>query len=113
MRLECEADKRAWADVVDVWTRRMLSEFGDLLMAALRGEEGADDKVKEFYRCTVKDASITDADGAEYRGLDAILDVQAGSGMDNVDAAVASFWGNLPYQAYRARQSLGNAKRVG
>jgi len=106
MKLECEADPRAWVEVVDVWTRVMLREFQDILSA------NDEEALEAYYRRVVKSVHIVDADGNEIEGLDDLLEFEDGQGMDNVDAAVAYFWGTLPYQAYEARQRLGNARRV-
>lgn len=106
MRLECEADKRAWADVVDVWTRGMVKEFYDIL-----GQPNATEALRDYYREVVKDAAFCDVEGKEYHGLDEIFALDDGDGLDNVDAAVVNFWATLPQQAYTARQKLGNAIR--
>ena len=102
MRLECTADPRAWADVVDVWTRKMLREFSDTVAT------GDEEVIRAYYRRVVKSAHLCDVDGNEY-DLDAILSID---NFDNVDAAVANWWGGLPFLAYQERQKMGEAKRV-
>ncbi len=112
MKLQCTADARAWADVVDVWTRKLLREFTDILQAGLEGDAEASAQLQAYYRRVFKDAAIVDADGTEIAGLDAILGANDESGLDNVDVAVVRWWADLPFLAYRERQKLGEAKRV-
>lgn len=129
MKLECTADPRAWAEVCDVWTRKMLREFGEIVArplpvypAAPKDEAEAEERQAEIqaasqqqkadldasYRRMVKSAHLCDADGNEY-DLDGILAIE---NFDNVDAAVANWWGGLPWLAHAERQKLGEARRV-
>jgi hypothetical protein len=129
MKLECEADPRAWAVVVDVWTRRLLREFYDILsrtppvyetlpkddeeagarQAAYQefGAKREADLLAYLHR-VVKDAHMVDADGNELAGIDAIM----AADQDGIDAAVTAWWGNLPGLAYQERQKMGEARRV-
>ena len=129
MKLECTADPRAWAEVCDVWTRKLVREFADIVgrdmplydsvpkdedeAKARQAEYAAAvqqrvDDLAAYYRRVVKNAHMVDAEGNELAGLDAILSAD----MDGVDAAVTNWWAGLPYLAYYERQKMGEAKRV-
>lgn len=134
MKLECTADKRAWAVVKDEWTRNDLRRFWELSGAASvtvpdmpePGEaseevrlaiaemqakkQAALDNLRAYYKEAVKDACIVDVKGNEYRGVEACFDADD---MGDLDAAVARFWVMLPQLAYSERLKLGEVKRVG
>ncbi len=119
MKLECAADPRAWAVVVDVWTRKMIREFDAILLrpAPLQPVAPADldaftkqkaDDLAAYLRRVIKDAHMVDAGGNEISGVNAIL----AADLDEMDAAITEWWTWLPYRAYAERQKMGEAKRV-
>jgi hypothetical protein len=110
VKIECVADKRAWAEVKDVWTRNDVRRFADLFANSLSGKKADVDALREFYREICSDACVVDASGKEYRGVDEVFDADD---LGDLDAAVAQFWALLPRLAYNLRASLGEAKRAG
>lgn len=108
MKLECSADRRAWAEVKDVWTRKDMRRFLEI-MASTNGT--MPDLLADYLRDCVKDVCLVSLAGDEFRGVDAVLDLD----FDEVefDAAVEFFWGSLPRLAFEQRQRLGEAIRVG
>ena len=129
MKLQCTADQRAWADVVDVWTRKMILDFLEILSREaplyetlpkdddeanarqatyVKFVEQKEADLSAYLHRVIKSAHIADAEGNEYDGVDAVL----AADLDGVDAAVTSWWANLPRLAYRERQKLGEVTRV-
>jgi len=131
MRLECTADKSAWAEVKDAWTRNDLKRFyelsGKASIAVPETSETASDEVKAavaemqarrqtalddllaYYKEVVKDAHLADVNGREYRGVEECF---GADDVGDLDAAVARFWVMLPQLAYNERLKLGEVKRV-
>lgn len=115
MKLICQADERVWAEVKERWSRNDLNRFNALYLATLAaqtddGRQEAVESLKAYYLEVVSDIQVVDINDKTYNGLEAVFEANT---MGDLDGAVSYFLETLPSQAYKARQRLGNAKRLG
>jgi hypothetical protein len=107
MRLTLTLDNTEhWIDLKDVWSRRDLRAWLDLLGTPGAGGDGEQLALLSGWSSA---CHLVDIDGVVYERVSAL----SSEALDNLDAAVLRFVFNAPTAAYEQRASLGNARRGG